>query len=188
MVPIMNIATLFASRGIKITIITTSFNLLFFSEAITIVNQQLDVKIDILTLKFPYAEVGIPEGVVSLSSSPAGTFPKFVKGLALLQHPFESLVQEFEPHCLVVDTFYPWAFNSTAKKLGIPCLAFDGCGYFSQCVIPCILQHKPHKTVSSDIETFVIPGDLPHEIKFTRLQLPYYEREIMKIRPTFLLS
>ncbi|KAJ4829793.1 hypothetical protein Tsubulata_022093 [Turnera subulata] len=59
---------------------------------------------------------------------------KFAQGLALLQDPFEKLLQEFQPDCLVFDQFFPWT-TDVAAKFGIPRLVFTGSSFFHSCVI-----------------------------------------------------
>ena len=103
-------------------------------------------------------------------------FFNFFKALYLLQDPIENLVETFRPHFLGADSSSPWA-NSTAEKFGIPCICFHASGYFSQCITSNLLTHQPHMNVSSDSDTFVVPGNLPHEIKLTVSELSPYEKK-----------
>ncbi|KAE8661545.1 hypothetical protein F3Y22_tig00113725pilonHSYRG00925 [Hibiscus syriacus] len=47
---------------------------------------------------------------------------KFFMAADLFQQPFEQMVQECKPDCLVVDMFFTWA-TDTAHKFGIPSAA-----------------------------------------------------------------
>ncbi|GFP84592.1 scopoletin glucosyltransferase [Phtheirospermum japonicum] len=88
---------------------------------------------------------------------------KFIEALYLLQEPFEKILQELSPSCLISDTFLPWT-NNSAAKLGIPRLVFHGTSCFALCAAEQMYLHKPYKTVVSDSAPFVVP-DLPHEEK-----------------------
>ncbi|KAJ6385698.1 hypothetical protein OIU77_028809 [Salix suchowensis] len=61
MIPSVDMAKLFASRGVRTTIITTPLNAPFFSRTIQ-KTKDLGFDIDIQTIKFPAAEAGLPEG------------------------------------------------------------------------------------------------------------------------------
>ena len=58
----------------------------------------------------------------------------------------------------------------SAAELGIPRL-FISCYKFSFCAENCVEQYKPHLSVNSDTELFLLPG-LPNKIEMTRLHFP----------------
>ncbi|KAJ7967492.1 Glycosyltransferase [Quillaja saponaria] len=93
-----------------------------------------------------------------------------MKAIGMLREPLEQLLSACHPDCLVADTFFPWATNSSAK-FNIPRLVFNSTSFFSMCAGKCISLYEPHKKVSSDSKPFVIPNP-PDEIKMTRMQLP----------------
>ncbi|EEF43643.1 UDP-glucosyltransferase, putative [Ricinus communis] len=167
MLPLLDIARLFASRGVKTTIITTPGNAASFTK----ITQDLSIQINLKIIKFPSKEAGLPEGLENLDLvSDKQTHSKFFKALSLLQDPLEKVVQELLPHGLVSDIFFPWT-TEVATKCGIPRLIFLGTGFFPMCCFANIEEQQPHKNVSSDTELFILPG-FPDPIRFTRLQLP----------------
>ena len=170
MILTIDIAKLFAARGVKSTTVTTPHNVPFVSKAIER-SKSPGFKIDIQIIKFPSLEAGLPEGCENLDSleSP-GMFPTFFIATAMLQQQLEQLLQDHHPSCLVADMFFPWATDAAAK-FGIPRLVFHGTGFFSLCAVDSVRVYEPHKKVLSDSETFVIPN-LPGEIKLTKMQLP----------------
>ncbi|KAJ6965151.1 scopoletin glucosyltransferase-like [Populus alba x Populus x berolinensis] len=179
MIPSVDMAKLFASRGIKTTIITTPLNAPLFSKTIQ-KNKELGFDINILTIKFPAAEAGLPEGYENtdafiFSENAKEMTAKFLKATTLLQAPFEKVLQECHPDCIVADMFFPWATDAAAK-FGIPRLVFHGTSNFALSAAECVRLYEPHKKVSSDSEPFVVP-DLPGDIKLTKMQLPDYVRE-----------
>ncbi|KAA0031312.1 scopoletin glucosyltransferase-like [Cucumis melo var. makuwa] len=179
-IPIVDMAKLLSSRGVKITIVTTPINSISISNSIHNNSKSISPsKIHLLILKFPSAEVGLPDGCENLDFvTNTAMIPKFISAFDLFQTPFEEAVREHRPHCIVVDMFFPWA-NDVAAKFGIPRLNFHGTGFFSTCASEFIRIHEPYKHVSSETEPFFIPC-LPGEITFTKMKLPEFMWENYK--------
>ncbi|KAE8698602.1 putative UDP-glucosyl transferase 73B3 [Hibiscus syriacus] len=154
-IPTVDMAKLFSSQGVKTTVVTTPVNASLFSRTI-----ERSKEYDSL----PTSTDGNREMSV-----------KFFQAVRLLQEPFEKLLQEFKPDCLVADLFFSWATDA-ANKFGIPRLVFHGTGYFSLCASECIRLYQPHKKVQSDAEPFVVPN-LPGNIELTKNRLPGYIRQ-----------
>nr|GMC85456.1 scopoletin glucosyltransferase-like [Ipomoea batatas] len=173
MIPIIDMAKLFASRGVKATIITTPLNQPVFSKAVE-KYAQLGFQIQIRLLEFPGVEVGLPESCQRLDQIPSDDgLPRFFNACEMLQEPLEQILRELRPDCLVADIFFPWA-TEAAAKFDIPRLIFHGCSYLAMCATNSLETHKPFNDVSSDSELFTIPN-LPHELKLTRLQVSPFE-------------
>ncbi|KAL5705633.1 hypothetical protein ACHQM5_023912 [Ranunculus cassubicifolius] len=173
-IPMTDIARLFAARGIKSTIISTPLNAHLFADSLHR-DKKAGLDIGILTIPFPAVEAGLPEGCESMNmvSTPEMIFC-FIKANNLLQEPFEKLLEEHRPDCIVADMMFTWA-TDTANKYGIPRLVFTGTSNFSISVFENIRQYAPQDKVESDTEAFVIPG-LPDKIEFTKSQLPHRGR------------
>ncbi|CAK7329925.1 unnamed protein product [Dovyalis caffra] len=175
LIPIIDMARLFARRGVKATIVSTPLNAALCSKTIER-DRQLGLDISIQIIKFPSAEAGLPEGCENISAiTSPDMLPNFFKAIGMLQQPLEQLLEECHPSCLVADMMFPWA-TEAANKLGIPRLFFNGTSFFAMCVFDSLKRHEPHKRVDSDSEPFTVPG-LPDQIKLTRLQLPTYLKE-----------
>lgn len=168
-IPIVDMARLFASKGVHCTIITTPGNKSLITKSLGKV-QSLG-EINIKTIPFPAVEAGLPEGCESLDMvfSPAMYF-QFYKCSLLIRGAFEKfLTEEEKPDCLIADMFFPWSTDVAAKH-GIPRLVFQGSSYFVNCAEASVRTYKPHESVSSDMEPFFLPG-LPDKIVCTRSQL-----------------
>ncbi|KAK1555078.1 hypothetical protein Q3G72_021638 [Acer saccharum] len=179
MMPMVDIARLFAVNGVKSTIIVTAFNALRFKHII-----DRDIRsgrrIALEILHFPYVEAGLPEGCENLSSTPTPEMSiKLFHAINLLQPRIEKLFREERPNCIVSDYLFPWTVK-LSTELGIPRLAFSGSGFFNLCVAHNIELYKPHEKIQSETETFTIPG-LPDQVKITRSQLP----DIVKTKTAF---
>lgn len=160
MIPMVDLAKLFASRGgVKATIITTAANASRVQPALN----RSPLPIGLITLPFPHS---VPENVTSLPTP--DLTPEFIAGLDSLEAPFERLMIEHRPDCIVSDIFYPWSADAAGRQ-DIPRVVFHGSSNFNFAVISAISKHKPHETVAED-EPFVVPG-LPHAVRLVRSQL-----------------
>ncbi|XP_022155623.1 UDP-glycosyltransferase 73B1-like [Momordica charantia] len=96
-IPMVDMAKLFASRGVKITIVTTPLNSISISKSIPNSHSQ----IQLLILKFPSAEAGLPDDCENADSIPTpDLLPKFFAAAALLQAPLEEALLQHRPDCL----------------------------------------------------------------------------------------
>lgn len=164
MLPMVDMARLFANRGVRATIVTTPFNA---------TNLCSGPNLNILTIPFSSAVTGLPDGVENLTSLPTPEIPPaFVKALDLLESPFRNLLSDHHPDCIISDIFYSWS-SDVAAEFGIPRLVFQGMGFFSLILTGIVSQLKTHETVTGDDEPFIVPM-IPHEIKLVRSELPTY--------------
>jgi len=153
MIPLSDIATLFALRHQNVTIITTPSNAQILAKSIPL-NQHLRIH----TVPFPSQEVGLPDGVESLSAATdIDNMIKIYQATTHLQPSIQHFVEHNPPDCIVADFLFPWA-DELANKLQIPRLSFNGFSLFAICAIEAV---KAHSLYESD--SFVIPG-LPHSI------------------------
>ncbi|XP_073025818.1 scopoletin glucosyltransferase-like [Primulina eburnea] len=167
MIPLLEMAKLFTSRGVKSTIISTPFFVEPLKETFT---QESGIDIGLKIIKFPHPGSGLPDHVVSLELANTDELvSQFGKAMAMMQEPFEELIHEFKPDFIVSDMFFPWTVDSAAK-FDIPRLVFHGTSCLALCVGEQMQRHKPFKNVSSDSESFFVP-DLPHRLEFLRTQM-----------------
>ncbi|PON81078.1 UDP-glucuronosyl/UDP-glucosyltransferase [Trema orientale] len=170
LIPTIDMAKLFASKGSKVTILTTSYFTPFLSKKI-----ENSAQIDIFNIRVPAAEVGLPEGIDSAHA--AGTpemTEKFFKACGKLGPQLDQILERHRPVCLVADMFFPWA-TDVAAKYGIPTLLFHGTCYFALCGSTSVFLHEPHKRVSSDLEPFILPN-FPDQVEFTASRVPHFMR------------
>ncbi|XP_054778862.1 scopoletin glucosyltransferase-like [Prosopis cineraria] len=172
MMATIDVGKLFASRGPKVTFITTPSNSPLFSKSIH-KSQEKGHQITLHIIKFPSSLIGLPEGCETLNFvNPPQLKERFLKVIPLLEQPLDEFLRKHRPDLLVADTIFSWA-NNLAAKHGIPRLVFHGTCNFAICASLCIHSSTPHNKVSSDSEPFVIPN-LPGNIEFSRNQLPSF--------------
>ncbi|KAK1364250.1 Glycosyltransferase [Heracleum sosnowskyi] len=173
MIPILDMAKLFASRGVHSTIITTPLNAPSFAEGVQRSNDlgfQMRVKI----LEFPKVS-GLPENCENAHQIPSpAMLPVFFAATRMLKDQLEQLLQEHRPNCLVADMFFPWATDSAAK-FDIPTLVFHGSSFFASCAGEQMRLHRPFKNLINDSDEFFVPN-LPHKVKLCASQIPPHQR------------
>ncbi|KAL2512100.1 UDP-glycosyltransferase 73B3 [Abeliophyllum distichum] len=119
MIPTLEMAKLFTSRGVQTSIIATPGFVKPIENA-----RNSGFNIGIHLMKFPPEKSELPDGITSLDQIISDDMIlKFTKSLELLQEPVEKLLEEFRPDCLVADMFFPWATDAAAK-FDIPRLVF----------------------------------------------------------------
>lgn len=172
MIPMIDMARLFAERGVLVSLVTTPHNASRFESVIARARDS-SLPIKLVEIKFPSEEVGLPIGYENLDSLPSRSLlGKFFNALNMLQQPLEEyLVQQTpSPTCIISDKSLFWT-SDIAKKFGIPRIVFHGMCCFSLLATHNIKLHNSHRSVALDSEPFTIPG-LAQEIQITRAQLP----------------
>ncbi|CAN1802546.1 UDP-glycosyltransferase 73C25 [Linum perenne] len=180
MIPMVDIAKLLASRGVMVTIVTTPLNAARFESSLNRVIDELDLLIELVKLRFPCVEAGLPEGCENCDMLPSIVYMGPMLKAATMMEP--EVVALFEgmavrPMCIISDFCLPYT-NNVAKKFNIPRITFTGFSCFCLVCMHCVKLHGDEidRSVGSDHEYFVLPG-LPGKIEFTKVQLPILIRK-----------
>ncbi|CAJ1890929.1 unnamed protein product [Sphenostylis stenocarpa] len=183
LLPMVDMAKMFARRKVKVSIVTTPLNSIHFQASIDR-EIQSGSPIQILHVQFPWAEAGIPEGCESQDTLPSmNLLYNFNVALKLLQRPMEELLQNQSPFpsCIIADKNFVCVAD-VAEKLNIPRIIFDGTSCFFLLCCHSLDKDKVHEAVSYD-EKFIVPG-MPHKIELRRSQLPgiFYPGSDLKLQ------
>eukprot|EP00262_Sarcandra_glabra_P015081 TRINITY_DN4576_c0_g1_i1.p1 TRINITY_DN4576_c0_g1~~TRINITY_DN4576_c0_g1_i1.p1 ORF type:complete len:514 (+),score=50.53 TRINITY_DN4576_c0_g1_i1:76-1542(+) len=171
-IPIADMAVLFAQRGAKASIVTTPVNASFIQNTIDRARDS-GLSIQLHLLQFPYQDCGLPQGCENMNlGTSMDERANVMKGFIMLQEPMDQLIRQLLPNCIVSDMLCPWT-TDLARELQIPRLVFHGTNFFSLCYFDSLKRYAPHDKVASDTEPFVVPG-LPDPIEMTRFQMPVY--------------
>ncbi|KAI3413103.1 Glycosyltransferase [Psidium guajava] len=162
-IPMIDIARLFASHGVKSTIVAAPNHALSFQRSVSR-DQDAGRPISIHPLDLP------PGSEPPDSDMSAAPFTD----TSMLQEPLKLLLIARRPDCIVVDTFHRWSAD-VIDAVGVPRISFNGNGCFSRGAQELMRIHKPHEAVESEYEPFEIPG-LPDRIVMTRSQLPHFHK------------
>ncbi|KAF8019211.1 hypothetical protein BT93_G0026 [Corymbia citriodora subsp. variegata] len=175
MIPMIDMAKLFAMRGCKSTLIATSHDEPTFLKSIA-KSQDSGFDINVVTVTLPLKDVGLPEDCDNQSkATTVEMFEQFLTAVMMLDKQLKLLIEKLAPDCLISDMFLPWTAE-IAVQCGIPRLVFHGTSAFSLAGSECVRLYEPHKKVLCDSEPFVIPN-FPGEITLSRMQLPDRVRE-----------
>ncbi|CAN0878734.1 UDP-glycosyltransferase 73C12 [Linum grandiflorum] len=180
MIPMVDIAKLLASRGVMVTIVTTPINAARFRPTLGRAIDELGLLINLVELRFPCVEAGLPEGCENADMLPSFAYlGHLAKAAAMMEPQVESLFENMriKPACIISDFCLPYT-NNLAKKFDVPRISFHGFSCFNLMCIHCVGLHKDEiePSVSSAHEYFVLPG-MPGEIKYTKAQLPFQIRK-----------
>ncbi|KAI3442909.1 Glycosyltransferase [Psidium guajava] len=172
MIPMVDMARIFASRGAVATIYTTPVNAHRFR---TTVNQsgKLGMLIRLVEIPFPCEEVGLPVGYENLDILPSpDLLNKFYDALGKLQEPIEKHLREQTPapSCIISDKYIFWS-SETAQRFGVPRFVFHALSCFSMLTAHNAKHFSCSDSITSDLEPFELPG-MPKEFKITKAQLP----------------
>ncbi|KAL3722354.1 hypothetical protein ACJRO7_034690 [Eucalyptus globulus] len=175
MIPMIDMAKMFAMRGCKSTLITTPHDEPTFLRSIA-KTKDSGFDINVVTVTLPLKDVGLPEDCGSLSKITTMEMRMtFIRAVMMLDRQIELLIEKLAPDCLISDIFLPWT-TETAAKFGIPRLVFHGTSAFSMAGMECVRLYQPHKKVSCDSEPFIIPN-FPGEITLCRMQMQDFVNE-----------
>ncbi|XP_052171991.1 UDP-glycosyltransferase 73D1-like [Diospyros lotus] len=172
MIPMIDMARLFAQHGAAVTLVTTPHNASRFGSTIARARGS-GLSIHLLQLPFPAVIPASQGPCENLDSVPSpDLIRKFYAAMDGLQEPLENHLQKQQPppSCIVSDKCLYWTAK-TAHKFKVPRLVFHGMGCFSLLSSHNIKLHNSHSLVVSDREPFPVPG-MPRKFEITRAQLP----------------
>ncbi|RHN55347.1 putative soyasapogenol B glucuronide galactosyltransferase [Medicago truncatula] len=170
-IPLVEMARLFAMHGVDSTIVTTAGNAGIFQKSIDHdFNRGRPIKTHVL--EFPAKQVNLSVVTETFNTdTPLTEAAKFQEGFVMLQSLIENyLLGELEVDCIVSDLCHPWTVE-VASKLGIPRIVFSPASIFSRCAELLFEKHRAHNEVESDYDKFTIVG-FPHKFEMSRSQLP----------------
>ncbi|CAA2975139.1 UDP-glycosyltransferase 73C6-like [Olea europaea subsp. europaea] len=171
MIPMIDMAKLFAERGILVTIVTTPLNAIRFT---SVVDRAISsgLPIQLLQLRFPCEEAGLPVGCENADTLPSFKLMRnFFIASKMLHKPLEQTLQGLKPapSCIICDKHLTWTVD-LSNYLQVPRIVFDGMNCFTQLIMHNLHISKVHESVP-EMEPFVVPN-LPDKVEFTKLQLP----------------
>ncbi|KAG1346210.1 UDP-glycosyltransferase 73C5-like [Cocos nucifera] len=171
----IDLAQLLAKRGVLATVIITPFNVSRIKNTIDRAGEA-GLPIRFVPLRFPCAEVGLPEGSENVDVVPTAELAhNFFEATSLLGRPLETYLREQQqpyPSCIVSDFCNPWT-REVASRLGVPLFTFHPvCSFFLQGMHN-ILHSGIHDAIADDTEPFVVPG-LAHKVEVTKAQTPEF--------------
>nr|UXB92744.1 glycosyltransferase [Helleborus thibetanus] len=181
--PLIDMARLFAARGVNCTILTTPINASRFQA--TIDRDTLSgLRIQTHILQFPCSEAQLPQNCENVDLLPSRDLtPNFAKATTLLHPQTDDLVKTHLPDAIISDLNFPWTVE-IAQKYNIPRLVFHGSSCFASAVTASVNYFLSHMNITSETEPFLVPG-LPDVIYVTKAQLPIRSMRNMNLGEFF---
>uniref|UniRef100_A0A453MES2 Glycosyltransferase n=1 Tax=Aegilops tauschii subsp. strangulata TaxID=200361 RepID=A0A453MES2_AEGTS len=129
LIPIADMAAVFAAHGIRCTILTTPVNAAIIRSTVDRANDASRATgcpaIDISVVPFPDIG-GLPPGVENgMALTSDVDRERFFEAAQLLREPFERFLADNRPDAVVSDSFWHWSADAAAEH-GVPRLAFLG--------------------------------------------------------------
>ncbi|GJN02301.1 hypothetical protein PR202_ga19638 [Eleusine coracana subsp. coracana] len=172
--PTSDLASLLASHGASVTIITTPVNA-------PIAQSRVDrggAAVAVTAIPFPVAGAGLSEGCERMDLLRSGAevpgFFSAVKkfGEAVAQHcRDEAAAPCRRPSCIISGMCHTWTLG-LARELGVPCYVFHGFGAFALLCIEYIYARRPQEAAASADEFFSVPVLPSYECRLSSQQLP----------------
>nr|UHB15540.1 UDP-glycosyltransferase [Paris polyphylla] len=171
MIPMVDMARLFARRGVKSTLVTTPANAANIRAAVDL-DSAAGRPIALHVIPFPPPEsTKLAAGQENLAAVSTAQFTDFINALFLFRPSIESLLLDLHPDCLVSDSLFPWTAD-----LGTRRIIFHGAGAFPMYVLGKIFQYFPLEK-----EEFTMEGQ-PDEIKLYKKGLPEIVDNLMMLQ------
>ncbi|KAK8937262.1 UDP-glycosyltransferase 73C5 [Platanthera zijinensis] len=165
MVPMADLALLLASRGCRVSLITTPVNARRL-RATAELAADTGLSLRLVELPFPCADAGLPDGCenIDLFMDVDLNVP-FFRALNLLAEPLKRYLRAEPPGptCIVADQCMPWTME-VAGELGIPRFVFHGPScFFLLCTLK-LTQHNFYEGATDDRETSFTVPELPESV------------------------
>ncbi|CAN6333515.1 unnamed protein product [Urochloa humidicola] len=187
LIPVADMAAMFASRGVRCSILTTPANAAVIRPAVDRANAALrcagagQPAIGLSTIPFP--DVGLPPGVESaVGVSTKADVEMMLEAIQRLREPFARFLVDSRPDAAVADSFFPWAADAAAEH-GVPRLCFLGTSMFARACHASMIRHNPVEDLAAgddDPDTVVSLPALPHRVELRRGQLMDPRRNAME--------
>ncbi|WVZ69522.1 hypothetical protein U9M48_018295 [Paspalum notatum var. saurae] len=175
LIPIADMAAIFAARGVKCTILTTPVNATVIRSAVDRANDASRgadgtlLPIDIAVVPFP--DVGLPPGVECGSAvNSQADREKFYHAIRLLREPFERFLAETRPDAVVSDSFFDWSVDAAAEH-GVRRLGFIPTSLFARSCVDSMVRNNPVEAAPEDPDAPVLLPGLPHRVELRRSQM-----------------
>nr|QNT13161.1 flavonol glycoside 1,4-rhamnosyltransferase [Crocosmia x crocosmiiflora] len=170
MTAILHTAKLLAAEhGARSTLVTTPGNAYIFNDTI---NDATRSGLSMQLLLLPFPDVGLPPGCESTASIPQTAENRFLlhKAGYLLREPFEGLLHEHLPDCIVGDAMSLWCAD-VAESFHIPYVQFNVSSPFAFCVLETVYSQAAHHNADASTDTIGPLTGLPHPLVLQRTEL-----------------
>uniref|UniRef100_A0ACD5ZPF4 Uncharacterized protein n=1 Tax=Avena sativa TaxID=4498 RepID=A0ACD5ZPF4_AVESA len=175
LIPMADMAALFATRGARCTILTTPVNAAIIRPAVDRANAH-SAAIEISVVPFPC--LGLPPGFENATGlTDQADRDKFARAIQLLREPFSHFLADHPVDAVVADSQFQWSVDAAAEH-GVPRIAFLGTSMFARACTDVMLRRNNSMTEEPSADqdepdaTMVLLPGLPHRVELRRSQMP----------------
>ncbi|XP_045090963.1 scopoletin glucosyltransferase-like [Aegilops tauschii subsp. strangulata] len=174
LIPMADIAALFAARGVRCTVLTTPVQASTIRSVVDRANSSSAAGTPISISVVPFPDVGLP--LASQSGTDLGTsrdiHDRFFQTAELLREPFRRFLSDHHADidAMVSDSIFHWSANAAAEY-GLPRVAFLGTSMFARACTETVLRINPFESCSDDPAAVVSLPGLPHRVEQKRSQM-----------------
>ncbi|KAM0885570.1 hypothetical protein ACQ4PT_030240 [Festuca glaucescens] len=183
LIPVADMAALFAARGARCTILTTPVNADIIRPAVDRANLHGTGSTSAVEISLmPFPDVGLPPGVenvTALATFQVDYSANFMQAVQLVREPFDRFLADNHPvDAVVSDSFFSWSVDAAAEH-GVPRLVFFGTSVFARSCNESMLRNSPLETTTTSPEDnddddggrlVSLPG-LPHRVELRQSQM-----------------
>ncbi|KAM0828971.1 hypothetical protein ACQ4PT_067186 [Festuca glaucescens] len=179
LIPVADMAALFAARGARCTILTTPVNADIIRPAVERANDDADSTSAVEISLMPFPDVGLPPGVenvTAVATLQVDYSANFMQAVQLVREPFDRFLADNHPvDAVVSDSFFTWSADAAAEH-GVPRLVFFGTSVFARACNESLLRNSPLETTTTSPEEdgggrlVSLPG-LPHRVELRQSQM-----------------
>ncbi|KAI7751513.1 hypothetical protein M8C21_022425 [Ambrosia artemisiifolia] len=158
LIPMVDMAKLIAQHSVTVTIVITPRNAERYGAVLNRAGAS-GLPINLLQLRFPATDHGLPDGCEGVDDLPTFKLSKnFYDACTTLQQPLEDMFNNLKPtpSCIISDKNLSWTAD-VANKFRIPWVVFDGMSCFTQLVTHNLCASKIHEKLT-DFDTEVELG------------------------------
>uniref|UniRef100_A0A0D9XI78 Glycosyltransferase n=1 Tax=Leersia perrieri TaxID=77586 RepID=A0A0D9XI78_9ORYZ len=160
-IPMVDLARLLATRGARVTVVTTPVNAARNSAVVDAARRE-GLTIELAEIPFPGPEFGLPEGAENMDQMTDLTmYLGFFKAVWKMEAALEDYVTSLprRPDCLVADACNPWT-RPVCDRLGIVRLVLHCPSTYFLLGVHQLTKHGVYDRVAGDLEPFDVP-DFP---------------------------
>ncbi|XBI20183.1 hypothetical protein VPH35_061534 [Triticum aestivum] len=174
LIPMADIAALFAARGVRCTVLTTPVQASTIRSVVDRANSSSAAGTPISISVVPFPDVGHPPA--SQSGTDLGTsrdiHDRFFQTAELLREPFRRFLSDHHADidAVVSDSIFHWSANAAAEH-GLPRIAFLGTSMFARACTETVLRSNPFESCSDDPAAVVSLPGLPHRVEQKQSQM-----------------
>ncbi|XP_020163501.1 probable UDP-glucosyl transferase 73B6 [Aegilops tauschii subsp. strangulata] len=170
LIPMADMAALFAARGVRCTILTTPLQASTIRSIVDRANTSLG-SVDVVVVPFP--DVGLPPSAESGTCLTSKDYNnRFLRTAELLREPFRRFLSDHhaEIDAVVSDGIFHWSVDDAVGH-GIPRITFLGTSMFARSCTEAMLCSNPFEACSDDPAAVVSLPGLPHPVVELRGQM-----------------